>query len=1213
MGGNTMIGDIIVVVVCMGLIFLFREIDKQNNSLAKVKKFSDKAITDIGEYLKSQSTNLKNSSIELDVKQAQAVAAVKRLEESAQEFNKKNAELTQKIALVNELENRLNTYDSSLKDLFDMTERVEENLEKVRKHSTLVSKIAQKVESYENQISKIEKTIPAIVEDLRVQNDEKIHIIGMDFQSWINERSSDLQTLANHSVEKNESLLAEINQIYNATLANTETNAKKEAQQLYEKLRAEVTENSKELFETLQNQLENKAISQKQYFEQELSDKLDLISNNQEELIEEKIRERQTSFSESLEKLTSDFTVNLSNTNDLLDTNLASVESNLENKILKMKETMQNSILKQESEIAHQEQNLADLMQKSIDAEDKITNTYTVFENNLQQLANKTKTKIEKQDEEVVQLENNFEKLQKLINEMDSAVIEKQKSTEQSIEGIQDFIDKKVQEFNVQLEQRNTILRENLAKNTADLKNEIKELQNRVVKENNQKSIEFFASLEDQINSAKDDVEYKLQKINTVVNDVDKLEENLRRLMQVAEQNVYKDFDKFQEITQEKQANFETETNDAYNAIRTMLDTIDTELTELKTIASQNVSEKLNLFENDFYTNLKKRENTIADELLDWKQGFDEKLTQLNLNLETEKHSIESTFNDDMKTNLLTLQQNFKDQIAKIEDNFIKAEQEYDSHAKNIDATMHNFIDSQQKEIENARIIANKQFANDYETYRTSSEEKLKRFEREIENNIVQIEQSVGSVQEETSAQLDGLRANIQTWRERLDVQFQENKDLYGEKFESLQKNADERLAQIGQIFEADVLNFVNLSKEEMAGITSDIDLLKIETKKSIAHYDSRSEEMVEEFKKSYEEMLLETQKRINDETSESEKKLRDLRNLVQEVTQNSEDMQQGIVLKIQTEANQLQMNVDNIDSQLQHFVAQTNLIDKAEIMRSELETQMSELRLQLNKFENFRQVTDRIEGQLAKIRNLDDETISRMEKLDADRAKLNTLESDFNELILLSNSMDQKIAELKTNSDDLQLLQVNVKRYRENLEAVSARYERFEKKNEVLDQTIKDVDHLFEALRELENRLEACKKETSLIPQEVASVRTDISEVLTNSQSVNEVVDRLNQLDTKLADVTIHVENVQKARDMMIKIETRLAEITKDAKDQINLYKTVKTGGKREPGAPPIAVRENVIKLARQGWTSEQIADNLKLARGEVELILDFHNGDIH
>ncbi len=1208
-----MIGDIIVVVVCMGLIFLFREIDKQNNSLAKVKKFSDKAITDIGEYLKSQSTNLKNSSIELDVKQAQAVAAVKRLEESAQEFNKKNAELTQKIALVNELENRLNTYDSSLKDLFDMTERVEENLEKVRKHSTLVSKIAQKVESYENQISKIEKTIPAIVEDLRVQNDEKIHIIGMDFQSWINERSSDLQTLANHSVEKNESLLAEINQIYNATLANTETNAKKEAQQLYEKLRAEVTENSKELFETLQNQLENKAISQKQYFEQELSDKLDLISNNQEELIEEKIRERQTSFSESLEKLTSDFTVNLSNTNDLLDTNLASVESNLENKILKMKETMQNSILKQESEIAHQEQNLADLMQKSIDAEDKITNTYTVFENNLQQLANKTKTKIEKQDEEVVQLENNFEKLQKLINEMDSAVIEKQKSTEQSIEGIQDFIDKKVQEFNVQLEQRNTILRENLAKNTADLKNEIKELQNRVVKENNQKSIEFFASLEDQINSAKDDVEYKLQKINTVVNDVDKLEENLRRLMQVAEQNVYKDFDKFQEITQEKQANFETETNDAYNAIRTMLDTIDTELTELKTIASQNVSEKLNLFENDFYTNLKKRENTIADELLDWKQGFDEKLTQLNLNLETEKHSIESTFNDDMKTNLLTLQQNFKDQIAKIEDNFIKAEQEYDSHAKNIDATMHNFIDSQQKEIENARIIANKQFANDYETYRTSSEEKLKRFEREIENNIVQIEQSVGSVQEETSAQLDGLRANIQTWRERLDVQFQENKDLYGEKFESLQKNADERLAQIGQIFEADVLNFVNLSKEEMAGITSDIDLLKIETKKSIAHYDSRSEEMVEEFKKSYEEMLLETQKRINDETSESEKKLRDLRNLVQEVTQNSEDMQQGIVLKIQTEANQLQMNVDNIDSQLQHFVAQTNLIDKAEIMRSELETQMSELRLQLNKFENFRQVTDRIEGQLAKIRNLDDETISRMEKLDADRAKLNTLESDFNELILLSNSMDQKIAELKTNSDDLQLLQVNVKRYRENLEAVSARYERFEKKNEVLDQTIKDVDHLFEALRELENRLEACKKETSLIPQEVASVRTDISEVLTNSQSVNEVVDRLNQLDTKLADVTIHVENVQKARDMMIKIETRLAEITKDAKDQINLYKTVKTGGKREPGAPPIAVRENVIKLARQGWTSEQIADNLKLARGEVELILDFHNGDIH
>jgi DNA-binding NarL/FixJ family response regulator len=34
--------------------------------------------------------------------------------------------------------------------------------------------------------------------------------------------------------------------------------------------------------------------------------------------------------------------------------------------------------------------------------------------------------------------------------------------------------------------------------------------------------------------------------------------------------------------------------------------------------------------------------------------------------------------------------------------------------------------------------------------------------------------------------------------------------------------------------------------------------------------------------------------------------------------------------------------------------------------------------------------------------------------------------------------------------------------------------------------------------------------------------------------------------------------------------------------------------------------MRENVIKLARQGWTAKEIAANLQLAVGEVELIME-------
>ena len=76
-----MIAHILTVAVCLAVVLVFRQLDKNNRSLEKVKKFTDKIIADLGEYLKNRETQVKNAGVELDVKQSQAVAAVKRLEQ----------------------------------------------------------------------------------------------------------------------------------------------------------------------------------------------------------------------------------------------------------------------------------------------------------------------------------------------------------------------------------------------------------------------------------------------------------------------------------------------------------------------------------------------------------------------------------------------------------------------------------------------------------------------------------------------------------------------------------------------------------------------------------------------------------------------------------------------------------------------------------------------------------------------------------------------------------------------------------------------------------------------------------------------------------------------------------------------------------------------------------------------------------------------------
>jgi DNA-binding NarL/FixJ family response regulator len=83
----------------------------------------------------------------------------------------------------------------------------------------------------------------------------------------------------------------------------------------------------------------------------------------------------------------------------------------------------------------------------------------------------------------------------------------------------------------------------------------------------------------------------------------------------------------------------------------------------------------------------------------------------------------------------------------------------------------------------------------------------------------------------------------------------------------------------------------------------------------------------------------------------------------------------------------------------------------------------------------------------------------------------------------------------------------------------------------------------------------------------------------------------------------------MQTAREWLARTETRLEEISKQSQDQLKLLGDLlkqDSAAKKTRGAPPIGIRENVVKLAHQGWKVDEIARALHLSRGEVELILE-------
>jgi hypothetical protein len=96
------------------------------------------------------------------------------------------------------------------------------------------------------------------------------------------------------------------------------------------------------------------------------------------------------------------------------------------------------------------------------------------------------------------------------------------------------------------------------------------------------------------------------------------------------------------------------------------------------------------------------------------------------------------------------------------------------------------------------------------------------------------------------------------------------------------------------------------------------------------------------------------------------------------------------------------------------------------------------------------------------------------------------------------------------------------------------------------------------------------------------------------------------------LSDIEKRMDVMQKAREWLARTETRLEEVTKQAQEQVKIMGTLlkaegaKGTTKDRGGAPPIGVRETVVKLAHQGWSIDEISRAVKLSKGEVELILE-------
>jgi len=173
-----MFGTIITLAVSLSVILIFRQVDKGSKSLGKVAKYADKIRGDLEQYFREQSEKLRNAAVDLDVKQTQAIAAVKRLEKQAELFGQQTTALEAQLQTVEAVRKRIDGYDSLLRELDEMAARVETNLAKIRDESAFLDKTTKKITEQHNLLDGLEKTIPRLQQEFSDENRRNLEQTG---------------------------------------------------------------------------------------------------------------------------------------------------------------------------------------------------------------------------------------------------------------------------------------------------------------------------------------------------------------------------------------------------------------------------------------------------------------------------------------------------------------------------------------------------------------------------------------------------------------------------------------------------------------------------------------------------------------------------------------------------------------------------------------------------------------------------------------------------------------------------------------------------------------------------------------------------------------------------------------------------------------------------------------------------------------------------
>ncbi len=1166
-------GDFIVLGILTILLFVFRQFDKNNRSLEKVRSYGDKVRAQLDEIVQEKREAIKDLSIDIDIQEKTDKEILKRVEAA-------RGEMISHAESIDTFNEKVSIYNERVEELVGMTSRIDENLLRIKDESEYVDTVGKRISESLRKIQLLEKAMGSLQDEFVKQN--KINLDN--FQDQILHDSEERIQSVEEKVVQSDEMLRHFQKTVEAL-------DKKHDKISEEKIALFIKEMDtvRERYNLYLEEAAEKGIKLEAEVFTELTDSINSTAERIEENWKSGVNELKVSVSQSVEGIREKITI--------VEEGIQVVESDADKKTAYVRDMIAQS----DAEARELVNNALSRTNGLLETHEKeaqerlhiITGRFNdheeLMEKHADEILSRCKLLISEHEQDSTVL------LDKMRNNM-SEVTEFSDKIGSQMSHFKNEIDEETETLNIKLSQISDSLSVNIDAKAVELETGL------------------IKSVEDKVGEYELSVARRFDKLDGFMEDLDNLEGNLKISLKEAVSSVERDFEIFNENLMEERNSFKASLGEDTDELRSQMNELEKGLEVLKSQAYENVSEKLKVFEDEFFSDLTRRGNSMQSSLEEWQKNIDFKMDEVELKGTRDRDEMQQFCSADMKVKLTEIQstvyqqfEQFKSQIQDFREGINLSVNETENEMRDFNLTVKNEIDGLK---ENSSVYFEEQFSQ----FKSGIADRFEKADKTIDIKFDEVVSDFEISKKELNSSVERSQSDISAWQIKIDQQLRDDQSSLSEQVQAFKSDVSENITVIRDEFKNQREELIVSTSEDRANLKREI----VENSNKLDELNKvlerNSVQALDKFQSDYDDFVLDFQRKTHEFQSDSELHSKEIRQGLADTRDKVDSLQKKMFVRIEDDYNLVSNNLKEIELKQQDFIAQTQIFDRADSLKESLHEDIESLKDQITQIERSSAEAFSIKDEFANIHHLNEDIQAKFAKVLSEKQKIDTMDERINKIISLSDSVNLKLDEISTTHDTLQDYQVRLRQIEDLQDSIDKRYIRLEKKNSVIDTTTEGVDKNFQIMGQIEKAINTVKLELAPIFESLKEAREENAQFQAEQSKIKNVIDKLSSLDKTIVELDGRIESMNKAREWVAGTESRIDSIGKKAREQVQLFgklmekegKAGDRGRKALAGSPDMEVREMVLRLAHEGWKSEEIARTTKLSQGEVELILE-------